>query len=164
MVVGEQPGDREDRQGRPFVGPAGRLLDKALQDAGVDPTSVYRTNAVKHFRWDPGRAGKRIHKGPSRFNVAACGPWMVAELDMVRPTGVILLGATAGASVYGPSFRVGRSRGRPMDWPSPFASTWHPDWAPTTTHPSAVLRSRSRAEDHAALAADLRIAVSLLGS
>jgi uracil-DNA glycosylase family protein len=165
MVVGEQPGDQEDRQGRPFVGPAGRLLDRALQDAGVDPTSVYRTNAVKHFRWDPGRAGKRIHKGPSRFHVAACGPWMVAELDMVRPIGVILLGATAGSSVYGPSFRVGQSRGRPLDWPATtFASTWQPDWALATTHPSAVLRSRRRAEDYAALAADLRIAASLLDS
>lgn len=110
MVVGEQPGDQEDRQGRPFVGPAGRLLDRALDEVGVDPASVFRTNAVKHFRRDPGRAGKRIHKGPSRVHVAACGPWMVAELDLIRPTGVILLGATAGAAVYGvPSGPVARS-------------------------------------------------------
>jgi uracil-DNA glycosylase len=85
MMVGEQPGDQEDREGRPFVGPAGRLLGKALDDAGLDPTTVYRTNAVKHFRWDPGRAGKRIHKGPGRMHVVACGPWLAAELDLVRP-------------------------------------------------------------------------------
>jgi uracil-DNA glycosylase len=163
MLVGEQPGDQEDRQGRPFVGPAGGLLDRALEEAGVDPASVFRTNAVKHFRWDPGRAGKRIHKGPSRVHVAACGPWLVAELDLVRPTGVILLGVTAGASVYGPSFRVGESRGRPLDWPAAtFGAAWHPEWALTTMHPSAVLRSRSRAEDFAALVADLRVAATLM--
>jgi DNA polymerase len=90
---------------------------------------------------------------------------MVAELDLVRPTGVILLGATAGASVYGPSFRVGESRSRPLDWPAAtFGSTWHPEWALTTTHPSAVLRSRSRAEDYAALVGDLHVAASLLDS
>jgi uracil-DNA glycosylase family protein len=163
MVVGEQPGDQEDRQGRPFVGPAGRLLARALGDAGVDAESVFRTNAVKHFRWDPGRAGKRIHKGPSRVHVAACGPWLVAELDLVRPRGVVLLGATAGASVFGPSFRVGQSRGRPLDWPvESFAATWAPQWAVSTTHPSAVLRSRTRDEDYAALVEDLRVAVALL--
>jgi uracil-DNA glycosylase family protein len=163
MVVGEQPGDQEDRQGRPFVGPAGSLLVRALDDAGVDPGSVFRTNAVKHFRWDPGRAGKRIHKGPSRVHVAACGPWLVAELDLVRPIGVVLLGATAGASVFGPSFRVGRSRGRPLDWPAEtFGATWAPEWAVSTTHPSAVLRSRARDEDYAALVEDLRIAAAML--
>jgi len=163
MVVGEQPGDQEDRQGRPFVGPAGRLLVRALEDAGMDPASVFRTNAVKHFRWDPGRAGKRIHKGPSRVHVAACGPWLVAELDLVRPTGVVLLGATAGSAVFGPAFRVGASRGRTLDWPAgTVGGVWTPEWAVATAHPSAVLRSRTRTEDYAALVDDLRLAASLL--
>jgi len=163
MVVGEQPGDQEDRQGRPFVGPAGRLLVRALEDAGMDPASVFRTNAVKHFRWDPGRAGKRIHKGPSRVHVAACGPWLVAELDLVRPTGVVLLGATAGSAVFGPTFRVGASRGRTLDWPAETVrAVWTPEWAVATVHPSAVLRSRTRTEDYAALVDDLRLAASLL--
>src|SRR4051794_22242580 len=95
MLVGEQPGDQEDRQGRPFVGPAGRLLHKGLSDAGLDPGAVFTTNAVKHFRWEHSRSGKRLHKGPSRVHVAACGPWLVAEVGLVRPRGVVLLGATA---------------------------------------------------------------------
>jgi DNA polymerase len=163
MVVGEQPGDREDREGLPFVGPAGRLLDRALDEAGLDPADVYRTNAVKHFRWDPGRAGKRIHKGPSRVHVTACGPWLAAELDLVRPRGVLLLGATAGGAVFGSSFRVGTSRGHELDWPEAgIGSTWTPSWAVATTHPSAVLRSRQRDDDYAGLVADLRVAASLL--
>jgi uracil-DNA glycosylase len=169
MVVGEQPGDQEDRQGRPFVGPAGRLLDRAMGDAGIDPGDVYRTNAVKHFRWDPGRAGKRIHKGPSRVHVAACWPWLVAELEMVRPRGVVMLGATAGAAVFGTSFRVGASRGRPLDWPDnttddSTGTPWRPSWVVATTHPSAVLRSRQRDQDYAGLVADLEVAGSLLAS
>jgi uracil-DNA glycosylase len=175
MVVGEQPGDQEDRQGRPFVGPAGRLLDRAMGDAGIDPGDVYRTNAVKHFRFDPGRAGKRIHKGPSRVHVAACWPWLVAELEMVRPHGVVMLGATAGGAVFGPSFRVGACRGRPLEWPGEPAgdstgdsasestgTSWRPSWVVATTHPSAVLRSRQRDEDYAALVADLEVAASLM--
>jgi DNA polymerase len=162
MVVGEQPGDREDREGLPFVGPAGKLLDRALEEAGLDPAAVFRTNAVKHFRWDPGRAGKRIHKGPSRVHVVACGPWLAAELDLVRPRGVVLLGATAGAAVFGPSFRVGAARGHPLDWPGQAeASAWTPAWAVATTHPSAVLRSRQRDEDYAALVRDLEVAAGL---
>ena len=165
MVVGEQPGDEEDRQGKPFVGPAGRLLDRALGDAGVDPSTVFRTNAVKHFRWDPGRAGKRIHKGPSRVHVAACGPWLAAELDLVRPQGVILLGATAGGAVFGSSFRVGAARGHALDWPEDgIGSAWAPSWAIATTHPSAVLRSRQRHEDYAGLVADLEVAATLLSA
>jgi DNA polymerase len=165
MVVGEQPGDQEDRQGKPFVGPAGRLLDRALEDADLDPRLVFRTNAVKHFRWDPGRAGKRIHKGPSRVHVAACTPWLLAELDLVHPEGVLLLGATAGATVFGPSFRVGATRGRPLDWPANgIGSRWAPSWALTTAHPSAVLRSRQREEDYAALVADLQVAAGLLSA
>jgi DNA polymerase len=162
MLVGEQPGDQEDRQGHPFVGPAGRLLDHVLEEAGLDASRVFRTNAVKHFRWDPGRGTKRIHKGPSRVHVTACGPWLVAELDLVRPRGVVLLGATAGAAVFGSSFRVGRDRGRRLDWPDGFRSDWGPEWALATTHPSAVLRSRNRDQDRAALVSDLEVAASLL--
>ena len=165
MVVGEQPGDREDQEGKPFVGPAGRLLDRALDDAGIEPTSVYRTNAVKHFRFDPGRAGKRIHKGPSRVHVTACGPWLAAELELVRPRGVVLLGATAGGAVYGSSFRVGTSRGHPLEWPeNVMGSSWAPAWVVTTAHPSSVLRSRQRDRDYAALVADLEIAAQQLSA
>jgi uracil-DNA glycosylase family protein len=163
MVVGEQPGDQEDRQGKPFVGPAGKLLERALDDADLDPAMVFRTNAVKHFRWDPGRAGKRIHKGPSRVHVAACTPWLLAELDLVRPQGVLLLGATAGAAVFGSSFRVGAARGRALDWPPDgIGSRWTPFWAIATAHPSAVLRSRQREQDYSALVADLEVAAGLL--
>jgi len=162
MVVGEQPGDQEDREGRPFVGPAGRLLAKAMEQAGLDPEAVYRTNAVKHFRWDPGRAGKRIHKGPSRVHVAACRPWLLAELDLVQPRGVVLLGATAGAAVYGASFRVGTSRGQRLDWPDTASSEHVPDWAVATLHPSAVLRSRHREQDLATLVDDLEAAARML--
>jgi uracil-DNA glycosylase family protein len=165
MVVGEQPGDQEDRAGTPFVGPAGKLLARALEDADLDPGLVFRTNAVKHFRWDPGRAGKRIHKGPSRVHVAACTPWLLAELDLVRPRGVLLLGATAGAAVFGSSFRVGATRGRALDWPSDgIGSRWTPSWAVATAHPSAVLRSRHRDEDYAALVADLEVAARLVSA
>lgn len=165
MVVGEQPGDQEDRQGEPFVGPAGKLLARALEDADLDPRRVFRTNAVKHFRWDPGRAGKRIHKGPSRVHVAACTPWLLAELDLVRPEGVLLLGVTAGAVVFGSSFRVGATRGRALDWPADgIGSSWAPTWAVATAHPSAVLRSRQREQDYAALVADLEVAAGLVSA
>jgi DNA polymerase len=165
MVVGEQPGDQEDREGQPFVGPAGNLLARALTDADLDVRLVYRTNAVKHFRWDPGRSGKRIHKGPSRVHVAACNPWLLAELDLVRPEGVLLLGATAGAAVFGWSFRVGETRGRALEWPTGgIGSSWVPSWAVATTHPSAVLRSRQRDEDYAALVSDLAVAAGLIST
>lgn len=162
MLVGEQPGDQEDRQARPFVGPAGRLLARALEEAGVDSGTVYRTNAVKHFRWDPGRAGKRIHKGPSRAHIGACGPWLAAEIELIHPRGVVLLGATAGSAVFGASFRLTRSRGQPLEWPQDFGATWHPQWALATTHPAAILRSRTRHEDLASLVADLAEARRLL--
>src|SRR3954447_5318499 len=123
MVVGEQPGDKEDQEGEPFVGPAGRLLDRALADAGLDPAAVYRTNVVKHFRFSGTRGKQRIHKSPSRVHVAACGPWLLAELALVRPSGVLLLGGTAGKALYGPSFRVGEVRGQLRDWPEDFHGT-----------------------------------------
>lgn len=168
MVVGEQPGDREDQEGEPFVGPAGRLLDKALAAADIDPESVFRTNTVKHFRFSGTRGKQRIHKSPSRVHVAACGPWLVAELELVRPTGVVLLGGTAGKALYGSSFRVGETRGRLQDWPEDFGgavrSEFDPEWVLPTTHPSAVLRSRDRDEDYELLVRDLRVAHDALRS
>jgi uracil-DNA glycosylase len=163
MIVGEQPGDKEDRAGEPFVGPAGLLLMRAVKEAGIRESDLFKTNAVKHFRWDPGRAGKRIHKGPSRLHVVACRPWLVAELGMVKPTGVVLLGATAGAAVYGPSFRVGSQRGRHLAWPDQDSDrVWTPDWVVATAHPSAILRSRNRTEDYRRLVTDLEVAAQLM--
>jgi uracil-DNA glycosylase len=164
MVVGEQPGDKEDLAGEPFVGPAGRLLDQALDQAGIDPSTVYRTNVVKHFRFSGTRGKQRIHKSPSRMHVAACGPWLVAELDVVRPEGVVLLGGTAGKALYGATFRVGDARGEPRPWPSDVggAAAHEPAWVVTTTHPSAVLRSRERDKDLDLLVRDLRVAADRL--
>jgi DNA polymerase len=163
MVVGEQPGDKEDLAGEPFVGPAGKLLDRALGEAGIDPATVYRTNVVKHFRFTGTRGKQRIHKSPSRVHVTACGPWLLAELDVVQPEGVVLLGGTAGKALYGSTFRVGETRGRLQDWPTDFASPHEPAWVLPTTHPSAVLRSERRSEELAALVADLRVAAANLG-
>lgn len=162
LVLGEQPGDKEDLAGEPFVGPAGRLLDSALEDAGIPPASVFRTNVVKHFRYSGTRGKQRIHKSPSTWHVAACGPWLVAELAVVKPRGVVVLGGTAGKALFGSSFRVDASRGRLLDWPDSFAVDDPPDWVLTTTHPSAVLRSRNRDEDRRALVADLRVAAGAL--
>jgi uracil-DNA glycosylase len=162
MVVGEQPGDHEDREGEPFVGPAGRMLDRALAEAGLAPESVFRTNAVKHFRFSGTRGKQRIHKSPSRVHVAACEPWLLAELELVRPRGVVLLGATAGQAVFGAAFRVGAYRGALHDWPDRPAPRHAPAWVLPTVHPSAILRSRSREEDLAALVADLRVAAEAL--
>ena len=170
MVLGEQPGDKEDLEGKPFVGPAGKLLDRALEDAGIEPDRVFRTNVVKHFRFAGTRGKQRIHKSPSTVHVAACGPWLVAELALVRPTGVVVLGGTAGKALYGSGFRVGESRGRLQDWPSGFAGTDDaplpsvavPDWVLATTHPSAVLRSRQREQDYEAFVADLTVAAQAL--
>ena len=169
MLLGEQPGDQEDRIGEPFVGPAGKLLDQALTEAGIDPASVFRTNVVKHFRFSGTRGKQRIHQSPSTVHVAACGPWLVAELALVRPQGVVILGGTAGKAVYGTGFRVGTARGHLQPWPvdspahaaSP-GTTYVPEWVLPTTHPSAVLRSRRRDEDLAALIADLEVAAAAL--
>lgn len=162
VLLGEQPGDREDIEGEPFVGPAGRLLDEALAEAGISPDDVYRTNVVKHFRWSGTRGKQRIHKTPTRMHVAACGPWLVAELGVVKPTGVVLLGGTAGKAVYGSSFRVGTSRGSLLDWPEAFPVRQPPEWVLPTTHPSAVLRSDDRDTAYAALVGDLRTAADAL--
>jgi DNA polymerase len=133
VIVGEQPGDREDRQGKPFVGPAGRLLDRALVDAGIDRSKVYVTNAVKHFKWTP-RGKKRLHSKPSVREVRACRPWLEAELQVVRPDAVVALGATAAQALFGTDFRVSRQRGQ----------VFETEWAPVslaTVHPSSILRA-----------------------
>ena len=156
MLVGEQPGDSEDRQGQPFVGPAGKVLDRALGDAGIDRRDAYVTNAVKHFRFTT-KGKQRIHATPSRWHVTACGSWLLAEFDGVRPQPVVVLGATAGQAVFGPSFRVGVSRGRPLEAPAGLRVEGPVPTFLATVHPSSVLRSRNRGDDHAALVADLRV-------
>ena len=159
MLVGEQPGDREDREGHPFVGPAGALLDRALAEAGVGRDAAYVTNVVKHFRWE--RHGKRrLHVKPDPVHVAACRPWLQAEVDVVRPRLLVLMGATAAQALLGTSFRVLRERGRFL--PSPFGGVT----AMATVHPSAVLRApddQSRRRAYADFVADLRAAARWLG-
>ncbi|HJQ07603.1 MAG TPA: UdgX family uracil-DNA binding protein [Nocardioides sp.] len=162
VIVGEQPGDVEDKEGEPFVGPAGRLLDRALEDAGIDRGSAYLTNAVKHFAHHlVGR--RRIHDTPKAGQVTACAPWLRIELDLVGPTGVVLLGATAAKAVHGPSFRLTESRGRRLDWPERYPLAATPRWNLVTLHPSAVLRSEDRDAAYAGLVADLRVAAELSG-
>ncbi|MDF1603982.1 UdgX family uracil-DNA binding protein [Nocardioides sp. YIM 152315] len=158
MLLGERPGDVEDQRGEPFVGPAGKMLDDALADVGIDPSDVFRTNVVKHFRWSGTRGKRRIHQSPSRAHVAACGPWLDAELRLVRPSGVVILGGTAGKAVYGASFKVGEARGKLREWPEAFLVERPPDWVLATTHPSAVLRADDRRSAYDDLVADLRIA------
>lgn len=161
MLVGEQPGDQEDKQGLPFVGPAGRLLDRALDEAGLDAAELYKTNVVKHFRFVQD-GGKRIHKSPARWQVAACEPWLLTELELVRPEVVVLLGATAGLAIYGTGFRVGTARGRSVPWPGGLGHLAAPPLTVATAHPSSVLRSRQRDADLQALVADLVVARDLL--
>lgn len=133
VLVGEQPGDREDVAGKPFVGPAGRLLDKALEAAGIQRTRVYVTNAVKHFKWEP-RGKARIHKKPTAAEIAACRQWLDEELAIIRPRGILCLGATAAQALLGRSFRVTVDRGRPVK--SPLAPL-----VMATLHPSSLLRA-----------------------
>jgi DNA polymerase len=171
IMVGEQPGDIEDRRGAPFVGPAGRLLDRALEEAGVDRSLVFVTNAVKHFKHKPAAPGKRrIHATPDRLEITACRPWLIAEFAAVRPSGVVALGATAAKALFGPSFRVTKSRGEVLPWP---ASAQHPaefpanasgrkGFAVATIHPSAVLRADDRDEALGGLVADLRVVAGQL--
>ena len=151
MLIGETPGDREDREGKPFVGPAGRLLREALAEVGVDPGSVYMTNAVKHFKW-VARGKRRIHKTPSKLEVEACHPWLDAELRQVGPEGVGLLGATAAKTLLGPGFRVTKQRGELLE--VEFA-----DYAVATVHPSSILRGppEQRKRSFGALVEDLRV-------
>jgi uracil-DNA glycosylase len=153
MLVGEQPGDQEDLQGRPFVGPAGRLLETALEEAGIDRGQVYVTNAVKHFRWTR-RGKRRLHEKPNAGQVRACRPWLEAEIAVVKPHVIVLLGATAAQSVMGPAFRVSKDRGKVLS--SPFGIP-----VVATVHPSSILRAtdaESRAAALASFIADLRVA------
>ena len=156
MLVGEQPGDVEDTQGAPFVGPAGRLLVQALDEAAIDRTDIYVTNAVKHFRFTV-RGKRRIHASPDAGHVNACKPWLLAEIEAVKPSLVVLLGATAAKAVYGPSFRVTQQRGSVMAWPTPGGPS-----ALATIHPSAVLRADDRDTALAGLVADLRVVAGAL--
>jgi DNA polymerase len=160
MFVGEQPGDHEDLEGEPFVGPAGRLLDEALTEAGIDRGAVFVTNVVKHFKWRPAPGSKRrLHERPNREEVGACLPWVESELALVRPEVLVLLGATAAQALLGDDVRVTRDHGKPID----------SDLAPlvlVTIHPSAVLRARgqeARAVSMAGLIADLREAANHSG-
>jgi DNA polymerase len=157
--VGEQPGDREDVAGRPFVGPAGGLLDRALAEAGIDRDHVYLTNAVKHFKWRPGAGGKkRLHDKPGWTEVRACLPWLTAEIGAVRPEVLVLMGATAAQALLGRDARVTALRGKPIEHELAAAVV-------VTAHPSSVLRARdepSRREAFAALVVDLEVAAGAL--
>ena len=157
LLVGEQPGDQEDRAGEPFVGPAGYLLDKALEQAGVDRGSGYVTNAVKHFRFDRSANGKRrIHKKPSGGQIAACRPWLLAELEAIRPEVVVCLGASAAQALLGNGFRLTEHRGEVLRLPDEIRGGHDPSVV-VTIHPSAVLRARSDRDDALrSLVGDLR--------
>lgn len=156
VLVGEQPGDEEDKVGEPFVGPAGRLLDRVLADAGIDRHRVYVTNAVKHFKWVP-QGKRRLHQKPNAREIAACRPWLEAELAVIRPKLVVALGATAAQTLMGSAFRVTRERGKILS--APFAPAFL-----ATIHPSAILRGppADRDEAFAALVADLKVAAKHL--
>jgi uracil-DNA glycosylase len=161
MFVGEQPGDQEDRQGAPFVGPAGVLLDKALEDAGIPRSDVYVTNAVKHFKWEA-RGKRRIHKKPRMSEIKACRPWLEAELRAVKPQMLVCLGATAAQSVMGPQFKLMQNRGRVKDMPG-----LPVECVVATIHPSAVLRaadSEGRRAAYESLVADLKVVARALRS
>jgi uracil-DNA glycosylase len=151
MLVGEQPGDREDIEGEPFVGPAGGILSQALEEAGIDRERAFVTNVVKHFKWKPTPGGKRrLHEKPNKVEVGACLPWVQTELELVRPEALVLLGATALGALAGPDFSVLRDRGKPLDLP-------HAPLVATTVHPSSILRAGSGRElAYKAFVRDLR--------
>jgi len=153
MFLGEQPGDQEDLSGKPFVGPAGQLLNRALEEAGVDRDAVYVTNTVKHFKWEP-RGKRRIHQKPNSRDIAACRPWLEAELQIVRPKVLVCLGSTAAQAIFGSGFRVTRERGKLLD--SEVAAR-----VVTTVHPSSLLRQpdeQSRQREYKLFVDDLRAA------
>ena len=159
LFVGEQPGNDEDLAGRPFVGPAGRVLDEGLEEAGIDRTLAYVTNVVKHFKWEP-RGKRRIHAKPNWAEIAACRPWLDAELEVVKPKVLVCLGATAAQALLGRQFRVTKQRGAPLE----------SDLAPhvlATVHPSSILRQETEEDRKAAMAefvADLKVVAKLLAS
>ncbi|HVL63963.1 MAG TPA: UdgX family uracil-DNA binding protein [Actinomycetota bacterium] len=158
ILVGEQPGDKEDLAGEPFVGPAGRILDEALTAAGIERDEAYVTNVVKHFKFEQ-RGKRRIHKKPNAAEVRACRPWLEAEIEVVRPEALVALGATAAGALFGASVKVSQQRGQPIESAlAPFATA--------TVHPSSILRSRDRASREAAMQAftdDLRSVARHLG-
>jgi DNA polymerase len=159
MLVGEQPGDREDREGHPFVGPAGRELDRALEEVGIDRRrDAYVTNVVKHFKFEE-RGRRRIHATPKKFEVDACVPWLREELRVVKPEALVVLGATAGKALFGSKFTIRDARGAPIESElAPFVTA--------TIHPSAILRARDdeeRQRERAAFTADLRAVAAALG-
>jgi DNA polymerase len=172
VLVGEQPGDQEDRRGAPFVGPAGNLLDKALGDAGISRDDAYVTNAVKHFKFTQTAPGKRrIHAKPEAWEVAACRPWLTAELSLLAPQVVVALGATAAQSLLGNTFRVTKQRGVLLPWPPPTGpfvagsdedAGEHDGFVLATLHPSAVLRSDDREAAYSGLVADLTVVAKAL--
>jgi DNA polymerase len=158
MFIGEQPGDREDLTGRPFVGPAGGLLDKALDEAGIDRSKVYVTNVVKHFKWEL-RGKRRIHKKPSAVEITACRPWLDAEINVVKPRAIICLGSTAAQAVIGPKFRVSVQRGQ-------FVKSDLAEYVTATVHPSSILRAptdESRRAERARFVEDLKKIRAALG-
>lgn len=153
MFVGEQPGDEEDLAGKPFIGPAGRLLNRALEQAGIDRSDAYVTNVVKHFKWEP-QGKRRLHKKPGAREITACLPWLEAELALVKPRVLVLLGSTAAQALLGKEFRVTQQRGIPV------ASRWCPNTV-ATVHPSSILRSDNREADMEQFVSDLRAIASL---
>jgi DNA polymerase len=172
VFVGEQPGDQEDRKGEPFVGPAGRLLDRALGDAGIDRRDAYVTNAVKHFRFTV-KGKRRIHQTPGSEHMRACRPWLESEFQVLKPEVVVCLGATAAKTLISPSFRITQERGKLMPWTPPGVpgavqdddeDAPHQLWMLATTHPSAVLRvpDESRGQAYDELVADLKVVAGAL--
>ncbi|MGY1621165.1 UdgX family uracil-DNA binding protein [Geodermatophilus sp. SYSU D00965] len=175
VFVGEQPGDQEDRKGEPFVGPAGRLLDKALAEAGIERQDAYVTNAVKHFRFTQ-KGKRRIHQTPGPEHLRACRPWLEAEFEVLKPEVVVCLGATAAKALISPSFRITKDRGQLIPWTAPGVAAAegepadddedapHQTWMLATTHPSAILRTPDESRDAAydALVADLRVVAGAL--
>ncbi len=160
MFIGEQPGDQEDRAGQPFVGPAGRVFDEALEEVGIERDNVYVTNVVKHFKW-VARGKRRIHSKPNAREIRACLPWLHAELAVVKPRVIVVLGATAGQALLGSSFRVTQERGKPMQG-SDLA-----EHVVATVHPASILRApddASRAAERKAFVDDLRVVAKLLGT
>ena len=158
MFIGEQPGDKEDLAGRPFVGPAGGLLDKALEEAGIDRAKVYVTNVVKHFKWEP-RGKRRIHKKPNGVEITACRPWLQSEIDVIRPRAIICLGSTAAQAVIGPKFKVSIQRGE-------FVKSDLAEYVTATVHPSSILRApgdEARRIERARFVDDLRKIRAALG-
>ncbi|MEU6578589.1 UdgX family uracil-DNA binding protein [Streptomyces sp. NPDC046805] len=169
LLLGEQPGDQEDRQGRPFVGPAGKVLEQALADAGIDPGQAYVTNAVKHFKFTvPEGRKRRIHKAPTLREMTACKPWLMAELRLVSPEVVVALGATAGKALLGSGFRVTEQRGALLPWPGLGDEHGGTEAREdigglvATIHPSAVLRADDRRKVYEGLVADLRLVAEVL--